>query len=202
MKYAVIDSETTGLFSYDKPADAEGQPRMAQFAACILRDDLSIERHSSLLIKPDCWVMSEEGTAIHGLTQALLLEKGFPVSNALALYNQLLDEDYIIVGYNVSFDLKVLRGELRRAGLPDRFESTRSIDCMRPLEKVCNILKANGKGTKLPKLIEAHKFFFAQEMTGAHDALQDAKACAGIFREMVIRKILSEQQLSGVKEMK
>ena len=32
MKYAVIDTETSGLFDFSKPAEAEGQPRLASLA--------------------------------------------------------------------------------------------------------------------------------------------------------------------------
>jgi DNA polymerase III subunit epsilon len=201
MKYVVADTETSGLFDYSKPADADGQPRMAQLALCVLREDLSIERHASFLIKPDGWVMNEETAKIHGLTQERLEAEGEDISQALGLYNALLDEGYIVIGYNVSFDLKMMRAELRRAGLPDRFESTSSIDCMRPMEKVCKIAKANGKGLKLPKLIEAYEHCFGVTIEGAHDALQDARACAAIFRWMVEKEIFSPAQLTGVKEI-
>ena len=32
MKFVVLDTETSGLFDYCKPADADGQPRLAEIA--------------------------------------------------------------------------------------------------------------------------------------------------------------------------
>lgn len=37
MKYLIIDTETTGLFDFSKPADGEGQPRLAQI--CMIEWD-------------------------------------------------------------------------------------------------------------------------------------------------------------------
>ncbi len=195
--YIVVDTETTGLHDFSKPADADGQPRMASFAILTMADDLSIADEFHALIKPDGWEMNAQAAAIHGLTQEKLLAEGIPVAEALAKYNASLDAGRVVIGYNVSYDLKVLRGELRRAGLPDRFETTSSVDCMRPLTDICKIPKAKGNGYKLPKLKEAYASLFKKELEGAHGALADARACAEIFKEMQPRgiwKIMREQR--------
>lgn len=184
MLYAVADTETSGLFDYKKPADAEGQPRMAQLALCVLAEDLSIARHVSFLIRPDGWVM-EDGEALekHGLSHARLEAEGVPIAEALAAYNELLDGGHTVVGFNVAFDLKMLRAELRRAGLPDRYLTTQSIDCMRPMANV--IKAATGAKYKPPKLVEAYAHWFPGGFDGAHDALADARATAAIFAHLV-----------------
>ena len=41
MKYVVIDTETSGLFDFSKPADAEGQPRLASLAMVFLDQDMA-----------------------------------------------------------------------------------------------------------------------------------------------------------------
>jgi len=199
--YACCDVESSGLFDYSKPADADGQPRMASLAILTLADDLSIADEFHTLIKPDGWEMDPVkhagAIAAHGLTQEKLLAEGIPVAEALAKYTAMLDAGRVIVGYNVSYDLKVLRGELRRAGLPDRFETTASVDCMRPLTDICKIPKASGRGYKLPKLVEAYASIFKKDFEGAHGALADARACAEIFKEMQPRgiwKVMREQR--------
>ena len=187
--YVVVDTETSGLFDYTKPADADGQPRMAAFAMLLLAPDFSVANEQSFLVKPDGWEMNATATAIHGLTQEKLLAEGVAVADVLAKYVEALKSNFVVVGYNVSYDLKVLRGELRRAALPDMFETTRSIDCMRPLTDICKIPKAKGNGFKLPKLKEAYQSIFTKELVGAHGALADARACAEIFKEMMPRGI-------------
>lgn len=199
--YAVLDCETTGLFNYTLPADADGQPRMCSMALVTLDESLCPASAFEFLIKPDGWTVSDEVAKIHGLTTEKLTAEGVPVADALAQYLAALDASYVIVGYNVSFDLKVLRGELRRAKMEDRFETTRSIDVMRPLTDVCKIPKANGRGFKLPKLIEAAKSIFGEEMTGAHGALADAMMCARIFKEKFatgIFKPVAEQRIEPI----
>ena len=192
--YVVADTETTGLHNFSLPADADGQPRLASLALLTLGADLSIADEQSFLIKPEGWEMNPETAKIHGLTQEKLLAEGAPIADALAKYATALEAGHVIVGYNVSYDLKVMRGELRRAGLPDRFETTRSIDCMRPLTDVCRIPKAKGNGYKLPKLKEAYASIFKKELEGAHGALADARACAEIFKEMFPRGIWKAMQ--------
>jgi DNA polymerase III epsilon subunit-like protein len=203
--FVVIDTETSGLFDYSKPADAEGQPRMASVAFVHLGDDLTeafAEVAHEFLIRPDGWRMSDEVAMIHGLTHERLMADGVPVIEALDYYNGILDGNPVIVGYNASFDLKVLRAELRRAGKPDRFEGTRSIDCMRPLTDICKVPKAGGKaGFKGRKGTEAYKAICQRDLVGAHGALADARACAEIFREMHPRgifKIAGEARIEAI----
>lgn len=200
-RYCVVDTETTGLFDYSKPADADGQPRMCALAMIFLDDNLAPEHSKEFLIRPDGWVVGDEVAKLHGLTTERLLADGVPVVQALGEYIATLDHGDIIVGYSVSFDLKVLRGELRRAKMEDRFETTRSIDVMRPLTDICKIPKAKGNGYKLPKLIEAAKSIFGEEMPDAHGALADAMMCARLFREMYPRGIfkpVAEQRIEPI----
>ena len=199
-RYAVCDCETSGLFEYSKPADAEGQPRLAGFALLHLAEDMSIEREVSMLIRPEGWEMNAETAKIHGLTQEKLLAEGKPVREALDLYAETLDAGTVIVGYNISYDLKVMRGELRRAGLPDRFETTKSICCMRPMVDHCRLPKAKGNGYKLPKLGEAYVHVTREPHTGAHGALADAHAALKVFRFLIETRSLPNLVLPGVSE--
>lgn len=189
--YVVVDTETTGLHDFSKPADAPGQPRLASLALIHLAADLSIEREQSFLIRPDGWEMNPEAAAIHGLTQERLLADGVPVADALGAYNAVLDSGAVLVGYNVSYDLKVMRGELRRAGLPDRFGEVKKIECIHKLISVCKVPKAKGNGFKTPKLAEAYAALTGMPLIGAHEALADARATTKIFQICIERGILS-----------
>ncbi len=68
MRYAVIDTETSGLFDFSKPADAEGQPRLASLAVIRLDAELNEEGADEYLIKPEGWTLPAEATTINGLT--------------------------------------------------------------------------------------------------------------------------------------
>lgn len=198
-RYVVADCETSGLFDYKQPADADGQPRMAQLALVHLDDALNVQHTESFLIRPDGWVMDDAGEAcaVHGLTHGRLMTEGVPIVEALTAYNAVLNSGRVIVGYNVPFDLKMMRAEMRRAGLPDRYETTASVDCMHP---TAHAMKAkNGGKYKTAKLVLAYEALFGKRFDGVHGALEDALACAEIFRYLVANKHLSDEKLSGVK---
>jgi DNA polymerase-3 subunit epsilon len=181
--YVCLDTETSGLFDFSKPADAEGQPRLAHLAMIFVDENLEEESVVDLLVKPEGWTMPPEVAAINHLPNELLLEKGLPVAHVLQAYTDAVDRGRIIVCHNSQYDTKIMRGELRRAGMDDRFERTPNICVMRALTDICQIPKANGKGFKFPKLSEAMAHFKI-EQHGAHSAGGDARSALELFRKL------------------
>lgn len=194
-KYVVIDTETSGLFDFKKPADAEGQPRMASLALIYLDADLNIISESMHWIKPEGWVMPEAATKVNGITQEFLMEKGVPViDGALNEYAKAIDDGLTVVAHNATYDLKILRGELRRAKIDDRYEKTKKICTMFALTPIVKAPKKRGAGYKWPKLEEVCAFF-GMKQEAAHTALEDAKMVAEFFRRLVKMGAIKE----GVK---
>src|SRR5258708_4154050 len=142
MKYVIIDTETSGLFDFSKPADADGQPRLAHLAMLFTEDGSDEVRMEDYFVKPDGWTIAPSVTAINGLTDAILNEKGAPVADALTAYTKAVDDGHTVVAFNAQYDTKIMRGELRRAGIDDRFDRTPNICVMRALIDVCKIPKA------------------------------------------------------------
>ncbi len=181
--YVVIDTETSGLFDFSKPADAEGQPRLASLAMIMLNGDLDEESRSELFVKPDGWTLSADAAKANGLAMDALIRDGRPVAEVLRAYTNAIDSGYVVVAFNAQFDTKVMRGELRRAGIPDRFEDTPNICVMRAASLVCKIPKAKGGGHKFPKLAEACNHFLISQ-DADHSAMGDAEAALAIFRKL------------------
>ena len=181
--YAIVDTETSGLFNFALPADAEGQPRLAHLAMIFVDANLQEESVVDLLVKPEGWTMPPDIAAINHLPQELLMEKGLPVAHVLQAYTDAVDRGRIIVAHNAQYDTKVLRGELRRAGMDDRFEQTPNICTMRALTDICQIPKASGRGFKFPKLSEAMAHFKIKQ-EGAHSAGGDARSALELFRKL------------------
>ena len=189
--YAVFDTETTGLFLFREgrngppvPADDPRQPRLASFAV-VFADELGRELTShKIFAKPDGWTI--DGTKageVNGLTDAFLHSEGVPVAVTLDLWNRCLDAGLIAVAFNAQFDCKMMRAELRRAGLPDRFEETPNICVMRALDPYSHQGLCVQRG--FVKLAEACEFFGIINKH-AHDALADAEAARSIL-EILIR---------------
>lgn len=189
MKFAVLDAESTGLHDYHLPADAPGQPRLANLAIITLDEKLEQEAEWNLFVKPEGWSMPAEAAEINGLTDEFLRAHGIPVKDVLETYAALIDAEYVIVGHNCIYDLKTLRGELRRAGMEDRYEQTRSFCTMQALTPVCQI--PGKRGFKWPKLEEACTHFKI-EQPAAHTALGDARNTVELLRRCVELKLVPD----------
>jgi len=199
VKYIVCDTEGSGLFDYKRPADAEGQPRLAELVLIFVDEDMNIEREYQAYIKPDGWIMPDDTAKIHGLTQDILMEKGIPVVEAIAVYNEAVAEGRVMVAHNSQHDAKQIRAELRRAGMPDQFESAPNICTMRALTDVCKIPPNGGRGGyKWPKLSEAAVFFHFDEF-GDHSAMNDARVCLKLLRKLKELDALPEAKVHLAK---
>jgi DNA polymerase III epsilon subunit-like protein len=207
----VIDTETSGLFDFSKPADAPGQPRMASLAMIDARRnphpepgavgeaEWQIEGETRWLIQPDGWTMNPEAAAINGLTQEILIEQGVIVRLALDVYSAAVAAGVVVVAFNAQYDTKILRAELRRAGMPDLFEATPNICVMRASIGACAIPKARGGGYKFPRLAEAYKILCGKELDTAHRETVDARAAFDIFCELDRRGLLPEPEVHYAK---
>lgn len=184
MKYAVIDTEGSGLFDYTKPTDAPGQPRMASFGLILTDENLEIESEHGFLIKPNGWRFDNfsDAAKINGLTHERLLAEGLDVREPLRLYGDAIDQRRIVVGFNVPHDLKTLRAEARYVGFPDRYMQTRYICVMQGCRQLVDARTADGR-KKAPRLEEACKFFGIERPEG-HAALPDAHNALSILRKL------------------
>lgn len=186
MNYLALDTEGSGLFDYNKPADAPGQPRMAAIGIILADDDLVEQERHSFLIKPEGWTFDDqsEAAAVNGLTHKRLMDEGVPVKHALEIYSLALVNRRIIVGHNVLHDLKMLRAELRLAGLADMFMNTRYICTMQGSRALVDARTANGK-KKAPRLEEACAHFGIEaEEKGAHTGIGGAERALQILRKL------------------
>lgn len=187
--YNVFDTETSGLPNYALPADDPSQPRLASITMLLCGPAPEIEMVSehTFYIKPDGWKMEPQATAANGITDDLLQENGVPVREVLEFWSDRVHDGYVAVAYNSMFDTKIMRGELRRAGMDDLFEQTKSVCAMRST-KGLTIPKASGKGG-FPKLSDTYLHLFKEDLAGAHGSTADAHACLRVFRELVKMKL-------------
>ena len=145
----LFDTETTGLFRYDRRADQAGQPRLCSIAAELIDIDTrevvdSMHRlcDGSDFTRED-WMKAEEP---HGafeynhLSASLMMAEGVPVETILHEFATLEDrisEACGYVAYVADFDLKVMRGERRRHHRDDRYNFRPRFD---PKEEMKHLL--------------------------------------------------------------
>lgn len=180
-KWLIIDTETSGLPNYKLPADDPAQPRLAAATFVTCGPDLTAPGVAcTMLIKPDGWVLEDEAAIVNGLTMDRLQAEGLPVLMALTTYTNLIDEGYAVGAFGAQFDCKVLRGELRRAGIDDRFEKTKNFCAMRKSMGI--VKKLNGKGG-WPSLKDACAHFGINN-EGPHTSAGDAMACLQVMQKL------------------
>lgn len=180
----VFDTETTGMVRWHEPADHPTQPRVVQLGMGLYHPDGTELTAVSLLVKSDVSVEPDAG-AIHGITDDLLAMAGLEPRIAFGLLRAMAKRATKVVAHNIAFDRKMAIIEFLRCGLDDwPLMQLPSFCTMQATTPICRILKNNPRHStdyKWPKLIEAYKYFFESEMTGAHDALSDVRACARIY---------------------
>jgi len=189
LKYLVFDTETSGLPDYAAPADDPNQPRLAEFAGITVSFDPedgapAVIATEPYLVKPDGWVMEAQATAVNGLTTEYLIEHGKPLSGLLAAYVEAIKAGCIMVAFNARHDLKVMRGELRRAGMEDMFEQTPNICLMRSSwQKALDMRKADGSRRGWPALTDACRHF-GLDHADDHRAASGARNALGVFLKL------------------
>jgi DNA polymerase III epsilon subunit-like protein len=197
MKYAIFDTETSGLFDFRQPADAPGQPRLAQLAVILIDDNLIEESRFNFYVRPDGWKMEPDATAVNSLTDEFLAANGRPIAEVLEHYVRIIDAGYVMAAYNAQYDMKVMRGELRRAGIDNRFERSPNT-CLMRASMSLGIKKADGKGG-WPKLADACAHFGISN-EDAHSAGSDAGATLVLFRVLHTIGALQEPAVHYAKQ--
>lgn len=193
-----FDTETTGLVDFKKPANDPSQPRLVQLGA-ILSDDEGKE-----LAVVDCLVKPIDhripGNMIHGISHDEAMEKGVSLAHALEIFNTLwnLIQNFsgCLVAHNFNFDCKVLSSEFQRNGYVS--EIKHGFCTMLASTSLVGARQPNGR-IKWPKLSEAYKFFFNEELVDAHDALTDVRACKRIYFELLRRRSLQNNQVTNLE---
>ena len=182
--YLVLDTETTGV---------RGDVRLVQLAwqgFNAQRVQISL---NNVLIRPEGFVIPPDATAVHGITTEHALRWGVDLADALAdlrtEITAVIEPARILVGHNLTYDLRVLEGEYRRLHLPSPFDGLPRLDTMLTTVELCAIPRSMGSGYKWPKLTELYFVLFDEEFP-AHDAGADVAACARCLWELQARGVI------------
>ncbi len=185
-----FDVETTGLPNQWLPANHETQPHLVQLACLLVDADGREQSVVSLLVHPAVPIPAE-ATRIHGITDALASRCGVDPFTAAAVFSFLLDAADTLVAHNIKFDAAVMRTALERAGLgagsllPERMACTMTAAApIVNMPPTARMLAAGFRKPKPPKLSECVRYFFGEDLDGAHDALVDVRACARVHRHL------------------
>lgn len=173
MRFAVVDTETTGL----SPAT----DRLLQIGVVVVRGDGTIEHQFATHIKRHFFKPGRLGAHhVHGITRGDL-HRGIPPEAALQALQVLL-QGAVFTAHNAAFDLEFLRAEATLANFALQIPSP-----------ICTLKMSQAldpQSTKSHKLSEIAKRY--NLVNGhQHDALADALVTAA-----VLPRLLSELQIT------
>lgn len=179
------DTETSGFALFNKPISDPGQPQLVQMACMLIDDEGKSAASVSMIVKPEGWTIPPKVAEIHGITTEYATQVGLPLRVVVACFTNLRAIAQATAAHNDEFDQIVMAAAIHRVGAkPSSPGPERKICTMKETAKLVNLpatpkmLMAGYTKNKPPKLIELHQFLFGEGFEGAHDALNDVKACA------------------------
>lgn len=189
--YLVFDTETTGLpRSWNAPVtDTNNWPRIVQLAWQFLDEEGKVLAEANRIIRPDGFVIPPEASMVHGITTERALSEGIALRDALLEFADVLSVAKNLIAHNINFDERVVGSEFIRESLSREFlEAIDKVCTMQSSTEYCGL--PGPYGFKYPKLDQLHVCLFDEGFDGAHDALNDVRACARCYFELKKRGII------------
>tara|TARA_B100000401_G_C52647047_1_gene643542 strand:+ start:52 stop:666 length:615 start_codon:yes stop_codon:yes gene_type:complete len=185
----IYDTETSGL-----PTKERGQPynykdlkqfdtaRLISISWLLLDEENKVVDKKTCFIKPDEFEVSPQSIKIHGLSKEFLLENGMTIHEMFLILNGIFTKNNVnvIIAHNVLFDINILKSELYRYNYNITLEKIKNIETFCTMFKSQSIMKVK----KWPKLSEAYKYFYNEEITNAHDAEYDTLHCYKVYLKL------------------
>lgn len=125
------------------------------------------------VIKPDGYRV--DATEIHGITHDYAVEHGTPFAKVFEEFMTFVGPVETLVAHNSRFDENVLTSEVLRLGIDPPFDRFTFV-CTNNMHKEAEFSPI--------RLIDLYTKIFGQGFDGAHDALNDARACGEVFSKM------------------
>lgn len=166
-----IKVHTSGLPQWGVPSESPSQPHIVKLQMRYTYGGADI--HHDIIIKPEGWEIEEEAAAVHGITQQIAASRGIPEPEALQIMLDLWENGKaLIVGHNVSFDMRILRIALKRYRGDEAAELFKitPTDCTQLIAKPLMALPSEKRGFRAPKLDESCKFFIPRDISGCTEA--------------------------------
>lgn len=209
--YMFVDTETTGLLPVEyKNKDQEylkkTMPYIVQVAVMFFDINFNKLSERSIIVAPDGYIIPPESVKIHGITNDYALKYGETRKQVMKYLKAAFNEAVVIVGHNIEFDLSVISTEIDREAWSDGvwmcpplyvygedreryYKAEKIIDTMKLGADICKIPSTiKDEKYKWPTLDELYKRLFGKSFQGQHNALNDVKATAECYLELMKRK--------------
>ena len=198
-----FDIETTGLPKTNKKDKRNKyyppeflyfyeSSRIVSISWMIYDEEGNLLKKEYHIVKPDGFVSHPKALEVHNITNEMAEAEGKPIKDIFSLIKSDLNDQNIMLGYNVAFDYHILLSEAYR--YHDR-ELTQSILNKRVVciqrESINNIENLKCRYKFYPKMEEVVRHLFNKEnFSTTHNALDDTFQCAKIYFYLKNKKII------------
>ena len=186
--YLFIDTEATGLPVQNTTGSFT--PRLVQLGWLLTDDQGMVLRSFDEIIKPSGFQIPKRTVDIHGISTDQAYQLGIPLSMALKSLSEVLRFTHFIVGHNIDFDYQVIQSEFKRSQIQTLFNRYPRFCTMKSpkIIEYCRVMRGDRKAD-WPSLSELY-FHLFNEHFQAHNAYQDARACAQCFFQLKSMNLL------------
>lgn len=200
------DTETSGVPDYKRPSDDPSQPRVVQLACALFEETGRVVEQFEGIVQPDGWEIPQGAIAVHGLTLETCQKLGQPIKYVLQRFEDMASRAVEHVGFNTSFDQKLVRGEMFRCGMrqrnvPYRLDPIPVVNLQPAATKLCKLapteaMMATGRKTfKTARLGEAMQILLGRRLDRAHDAMADVIGVVDLWVYLKDRGALPEPKV-------
>lgn len=186
MRIIFFDTETTGIPLWHEPSDDPRQPHIVELAVEVWENGEPQGVFHSI-VDPGIEI-PDDVAQIHGITTEIARAQGCAPAKAWNQFQAMLAGADLIVGHNVSFDVRLMR-ILGTRVTGEKWDNPIPTFCtMRRSTNICQILARqprHARDWKWPTLAEAHNHFFGEPHTDAHSAKADCAAARRIYFHLV-----------------
>lgn len=195
--YLIFDTETTGLpANYNAPVtDTDNWPRMVQLAWECHDQTGRLLYNKSFIIRPEGYVIPQAAEQVHGISTEKALAEGMDLETVLRDFDSDLRQVSVIVGHNISFDLKIAGAEYVRKGIATVLHELHPLCTKETSTDFCALPGGKGNKFKWPTLSELHNKLFNVSFEEAHNATADVAATSRCFFELIRREIITARHL-------
>lgn len=180
----LLDTETTGIpISEDdkipdyKQTQLYNVARMIQISWILTLGNKVIKTRSFYVKNKDIQILN---TDIHGIDEKLCESEGIEIKSILEYLDKDLSESKLFIGYNIDFDLNILKSEIFR--LNENSELIQKLDKISKFDVLNLCCLKFGKFLKLGVL---YQNLFDKKFEGAHNSLNDVYATFLCFLKLV-----------------
>jgi DNA polymerase III epsilon subunit-like protein len=195
----VFDTETTGFPRLLQRETLDKQPYLLQLSYVLwdpsTRQVMKTVDH--LVQLPEGVQIPAEATAVNRITHQDCQDRGRPLSEVMAEFQEDMKHVSTLVAHNIDFDVKIMQIAWMRVNTEASheeaspsmlFASIKQQYCtMKESTDLCRLERTRKNGNiywKSPKLSELHEHLFGTVPEGLHDALVDVQACLRCFVRM------------------